>query len=450
MSSSSAHSTVTYTSESDVDGSPWAPVSPDTLSPDYSNDSEPIEDDPQEAEEEEELPAPATSILAIEDPDSPSEKTEPFEEDEVAPTPPSPISPLIISLPKTRLRRARNSVRPQTPLPPSIDARVEVWLVAPTPPSPPPSPLSPLSSPLPRIPSPPASSSPTPKDPIPEADLLLRKRPGSTLAQGTIDIFEVALEETNERVTNLATRYRQDSHEMYVRHQDTKDDRAVLQARIASLEREAQYLRTRVVTLDQEAVNSRNLHNSESNSAGGGDCIIRYYTYKDFLNCLPLNFKGTKGAVGLAHWFEKMESVFHISNCTVECQVKTVGYDAAYAMTWKTLMKMMTEAYCPRSEIRKLETKLWNLTVKGTAVECYTQRFQELILLCLRIVPDESDKVERYVGGLPDSIQGSVMASKPKMLQEAIELARSLMDQKVRAYASRQANNKRRMDNVEL
>ncbi|GKB82743.1 reverse transcriptase domain-containing protein [Tanacetum coccineum] len=104
--------------------------------------------------------------------------------------------------------------------------------------------------------------------------------------------------------------------------------------------------------------------------------------------------------------------------------------------------------YCPRSEIRKLETKLWNLTVKGTAVECYTQRFQELILLCLRIVPDESDKVERYVGGLPNSIQGSVMASKPKMLQEAIELARSLMGQKVRVYAARQADNKRKMNNI--
>ncbi|GKC01961.1 hypothetical protein Tco_0993571, partial [Tanacetum coccineum] len=47
----------------------------------------------------------------------------------------------------------------------------------------------------------------------------------------------------------------------------------------------------------------------------------------------------------------------------------------------------------------------------------------------------------------PDNIQGNVMASKPKMLQDAIELARSLMDQKVRAYAARQADNKRRIDN---
>ncbi|GJV54619.1 hypothetical protein Tco_1455624 [Tanacetum coccineum] len=74
----------------------------------------------------------------------------------------------------------------------------------------------------------------------------------------------------------------------------------------------------------------------------------------------------------------------------------TVGHDAAYGMPWKTLMKMMTKNYCQRSEINKM-------------------------------VPDESDKVEKYTGGLPNSIQGGVMASKPKMLQEAIELARSLM-----------------------
>nr|GFD21325.1 reverse transcriptase domain-containing protein [Tanacetum cinerariifolium] len=54
--------------------------------------------------------------------------------------------------------------------------------------------------------------------------------------------------------------------------------------------------------------------------------------------------------------------------------------------------------------------------VKGTDVESYTQRFQELALLCGWMFPDESDKVEKYVGGLPDMIQGSVMASKPKKM----------------------------------
>ncbi|GJV57625.1 hypothetical protein Tco_1458630 [Tanacetum coccineum] len=63
------------------------------------------------------------------------------------------------------------------------------------------------------------------------------------------------------------------------------------------------------------------------------------------------------------------------------------------------------------------------------------------------MVPNESHKVEMYTGGLPDSIQGSVMASKPKNLQEAIKLTRSMMDQKLLTYAVRQAENKRKMDN---
>ncbi|GKA65513.1 reverse transcriptase domain-containing protein [Tanacetum coccineum] len=54
----------------------------------------------------------------------------------------------------------------------------------------------------------------------------------------------------------------------------------------------------------------------------------------------------------------------------------------------------------------KLEAELWNLKVKGTDVIGYNQRFQELALLCVRMFPEESDKVERYVGGLPDMIHG--------------------------------------------
>ncbi|GJX15580.1 hypothetical protein Tco_0216412 [Tanacetum coccineum] len=77
----------------------------------------------------------------------------------------------------------------------------------------------------------------------------------------------------------------------------------------------------------------------------------------------------------------------------------------------KSLMKMMTEAYCPRSEIKKLEIELWNLTVKGTDFVSYTQSFQELALLCSRMVPEESDRMEKYVGGLPDSIQRNVMSA---------------------------------------
>ncbi|GJZ05428.1 reverse transcriptase domain-containing protein [Tanacetum coccineum] len=186
-------------------------------------------------------------------------------------------------------------------------------------------------------------------------------------------------------------------------------------------------------------------------------------TYTDFLKCQPLNFKGTEGVAGLSQWFERMENVFRISNCTVENQVKfatctlysvaltwwnthskTVDHDAAYGMPWKTLMKMMTGKYCPRNEIKKLEMEIWDLKVKGTDLTSYTQRFQELALLCGRMFPEEFDKIEKYVGGLPDMIHGSVVASKPKTMQDAVEITTELMDKKIRTFAERETESKRK------
>ncbi|GJX64318.1 putative reverse transcriptase domain-containing protein [Tanacetum coccineum] len=108
----------------------------------------------------------------------------------------------------------------------------------------------------------------------------------------------------------------------------------------------------------------------------------------------------------------------------------------------------MADKYCPRNEMKKLEAELWNLEVQGTDVTRYNQRFQELALLCVRMFPEESDKVERYVGGLPDMIHGSVVASKPKTMQEATEMATELMDKKIRTFAERQAANKRKFEDT--
>nr|GEY52767.1 hypothetical protein [Tanacetum cinerariifolium] len=167
---------------------------------------------------------------------------------------------------------------------------------------------------------------------------------------------------------------------------------------------------------------------------------LRKCTYKDFLNCKPLTFKGTEGVVVLLQWFEKMESVFQINSCAVENQVKfatctflrgaltwwnshmkAVTQDVAYAMDWKTIRKMMTNKYYLMGEIKKLEIKLWNLKVKGTDVASYTILFQELALIYGRMFHEESDEVEKYVGGLPDMIQGNVMSYQPKNMAKAIE-----------------------------
>ncbi|GKF45795.1 hypothetical protein Tco_0135597 [Tanacetum coccineum] len=143
------------------------------------------------------------------------------------------------------------------------------------------------------------------------------------------------------------------------------------------------------------------------------------------MKCQPLNFKGTEGVVELTQWFEKMEIVFCISNCSVENQIKfstctllvsaltwwnshvrTVGHDVAYAMTWTDLKKKMTD----------------------------------------KMFPEESEKIERYVGGLPDMIHESVVVSKHKTMQDAIEMATEPMDRKIRTFAERQTENKRKQD----
>ncbi|GJU72579.1 reverse transcriptase domain-containing protein [Tanacetum coccineum] len=109
---------------------------------------------------------------------------------------------------------------------------------------------------------------------------------------------------------------------------------------------------------------------------------------------------------------------------------------------------MMTDKYCPRGEIKKIKTEMWNLKVKGTDVAAYNQRFQQLALMCARMFPEEVDKIEKYIGGLPDMILGSVKASKPKTMQEAIEFTTELMDEKTHAYAERQAEKKRKYDDL--
>nr|GFC89255.1 reverse transcriptase domain-containing protein [Tanacetum cinerariifolium] len=81
--------------------------------------------------------------------------------------------------------------------------------------------------------------------------------------------------------------------------------------------------------------------------------------------------------------------------------------------------------------------ELWELKVKGTDLASYTKRFQELALLCGRMFFKEAEKIEKYVGGLPDMIHGSVVASKPKTMQEAIEIATELMDKKICTFAER-------------
>ncbi|GJR71459.1 reverse transcriptase domain-containing protein [Tanacetum coccineum] len=173
----------------------------------------------------------------------------------------------------------------------------------------------------------------------------------------------------------------------------------------------------------------------------------------------------TEGVIGLTRWFEKMEFVFHISDCAESCQVKyatctlqgealtwwnsyvkSTNLEAAYAIGWKELKEMLIEEYYPSQEIQNMEAKLWNLTIDISDVVGYRRRFQELALLCPNIVPIEKKKIDRYVWGLPDDIQRNVIALKPAKIGEAIRVAQELNKKKVRNKAAKAVENKRKWE----
>nr|GFB69210.1 reverse transcriptase domain-containing protein [Tanacetum cinerariifolium] len=103
----------------------------------------------------------------------------------------------------------------------------------------------------------------------------------------------------------------------------------------------------------------------------------------------------------------------------------------------------------PLGEVKKLEIELWNLKVKDNNIPAYINRFQELALICTKFVSNETEKVDKYISGLPDNIYyGNVKSSKPKTLNETIELANDLMNQKLRTYAERKSDSKRKADDI--
>nr|GEV10188.1 reverse transcriptase domain-containing protein [Tanacetum cinerariifolium] len=163
--------------------------------------------------------------------------------------------------------------------------------------------------------------------------------------------------------------------------------------------------------------------------------VAKRGNYKEFISCQPFYFNGTKGTVGLIRWFEWTESVFSRSNCAEENKVTfatgTLTDDAlswwnAYAQpigieqdnktTWAKLKRLLTNKYCPRNEVKKMEDEFYNLIVKGNDLKTYIRRFQEIAVLCTNMVPNTKKLMEVFIRGLPQSIKGTVTALKPQTL----------------------------------
>nr|GEZ28821.1 reverse transcriptase domain-containing protein [Tanacetum cinerariifolium] len=108
------------------------------------------------------------------------------------------------------------------------------------------------------------------------------------------------------------------------------------------------------------------------------------------------------------------------------------GIEQANKITWTELKRLLTNKYCPRTEVKKMEDEFNNLVMKGYNLKTYVRRFQELAVLCPNMVPNTEKLMEAFIGRLPRSIEGNVIASKPQTQKEAINRAQRLMDQIIR------------------
>ncbi|GKC44413.1 putative reverse transcriptase domain-containing protein, partial [Tanacetum coccineum] len=195
--------------------------------------------------------------------------------------------------------------------------------------------------------------------------------------------------------------------------------------------------------------------------------VAQECTFVGFMKCGPTQFHRTEGAVRLSRWFEKMESTFEISECAERRKVKfatatlhgraltwwnsqvaTLGLEVANGKSWTEVKQMMIDEFCPTEEVQRLEDELRHLKLRDMNIAVYTERFNELALLCPDVVPNEKKKVELYIKGLPEIIKGETTSSRPTILNDVVRMTHTLMEQKIQAkYEKIAEGNKRRWEN---
>ncbi|KAI3743372.1 hypothetical protein L1987_61079 [Smallanthus sonchifolius] len=154
----------------------------------------------------------------------------------------------------------------------------------------------------------------------------------------------------------------------------------------------------------------------------------------------------------LLQWFESIESTFLNSDCPDDLHVRhatsvfqkraltwwngekrTTGMEATMALSWDELKRTMTEEFCPRNEMKKLEAEFWDLAQDSGESLAYITRFHEFSLLVPHMVTSLSRCIEKYIGGLPKQIQDTVLGRNPATLEDTIRLSATLMNNHVKA-----------------
>nr|GEW26255.1 hypothetical protein [Tanacetum cinerariifolium] len=187
--------------------------------------------------------------------------------------------------------------------------------------------------------------------------------------------------------------------------------------------------------LQVQAATMANTDNPNRNTGPIETHVAKRGNYKEFISCQPFYLNGTEGVVGLIRWFERTES---------NAYAQPIGIEQSNKITWTKLKRLLTNKYCPRTEVKKIEDEFYNLVVKGNDLKTYIRRFQELAVLCPNIVPNSEKLMEVFIRGLPRSIEGNITALKPQTLKEAINITQRLMEQVINHNFAQETNDYKR------
>nr|GEW58278.1 reverse transcriptase domain-containing protein [Tanacetum cinerariifolium] len=165
--------------------------------------------------------------------------------------------------------------------------------------------------------------------------------------------------------------------------------------------------------LEAQVPNMANADNTNRNPEPREASVARNCSYKEFMSCQLINFKGSEGVVRLIRWFGRTKSVFSCSNCTEDYKVKfatgtlpeealswwnsfaqPIGIEEAYNITWVEFNKLLKKKYCPQTKVQKMEDEFYHLTVKENDLNAYVRRFQELATICPTMVSDSKKMIQ--------------------------------------------------------
>ncbi|GJW95470.1 hypothetical protein Tco_0175142 [Tanacetum coccineum] len=171
----------------------------------------------------------------------------------------------------------------------------------------------------------------------------------------------------------------------------------------------------------------RNSTNGDGSHSSHGDNRRNVQTarpcfYADFMKCQPLNFKGAEGVVGLTRWIEKMESVFNISGCAVENQVKFATCTLlGAALTWWNGQIDLVRGIC-----------------HDLGIVLKRKMMDKVNLVMYKFVATETEKVDKYLSDfLTTFIWESQSLLNPSHWMRTIEFGQLTDGSKILSYAAK-------------